>query len=53
MDTRTATMMVALTWTRAKTENHYCAGCLSTKAFIDHGHELECPVCSRTLVRRR
>ncbi|MHC4858592.1 MAG: hypothetical protein ACYTDY_00710 [Planctomycetota bacterium] len=34
---------------RATHENHYCSGCLRTRAFMDCGDTLRCPICRREL----
>jgi len=34
-----------------RTENHYCAGCRGTRAFLDRGEVLDCPLCRRRLHR--
>ena len=36
---------------RHLSENHYCAGCMQTRPFMDQGAALQCPVCSKTLYR--
>ena len=32
-------------------ENHYCARCRCTRAFLDLGLSLTCPVCRKSLLR--
>jgi hypothetical protein len=32
-------------------ENHYCATCHRTRAFVDHGPVLDCPLCRHRLYR--
>jgi hypothetical protein len=40
---------------RPTAENHYCSGCMRTRAFQDRGAWLRCPICGRELrkVNRR
>ena len=33
------------------TENHYCARCRRTAAFVDRGDHLICPTCQRRIDR--
>jgi hypothetical protein len=38
---------------RPTAENHYCSGCLRTRAFQDLGSSLRCPICRRELKKVR